>query len=125
MKGEVEVEADGGLVVARIRGEPSAEILRECQERVLALVREAGSGRVLYDTRAMESPASPEIPWFQRELDAQLGEIRLRRAIVVPDSRLAYLARLAFGTGDYRVFYEDLDAAERWLRADDDASLAR
>jgi hypothetical protein len=32
---------------------------------------------------------------------------------------------LAFGTGDYRVFYEDLDAAERWLRADDDASLAR
>ena len=29
---------------------------------------------------------------------------RRRRAILVPNSRLAYLARLAFGEGEYRVF---------------------
>jgi hypothetical protein len=33
----------------------------------------------------------------------------------VPDTKLAYLARLAFGDGDYRVFYDDRAAAVRWL----------
>ena len=41
--------------------------------------------------------------------------MRLKRAIVVPDSKLAYLARLAFGEGDYRVFYDDIVGAVRWL----------
>jgi len=29
--------------------------------------------------------------------------------------RLAYLARLAFGEGEYRVFYNDIVAAVKWL----------
>lgn len=33
----------------------------------------------------------------------------------MPNSRLAYLARLAFGEGDYRVFYNDIVAAAKWL----------
>jgi hypothetical protein len=28
---------------------------------------------------------------------------------------LAYLARLAFGEGDYRVFHNDIAAAVKWL----------
>lgn len=40
------------------------------------------------------------------------GELRLRRAIVVPTAKLTYLARLAFAEGDYRVFYNDLAAAQ-------------
>ncbi len=56
-----------------------------------------------------------EVPWSQRKLDENLGGIRLKRAIVVPNSRLAYLARLAFGEGDYRVFYNDMTAAVKWL----------
>ena len=40
---------------------------------------------------------------------------KTRRAIVVPNTRLAYLARLAFGEGDYRVFYSDIAAAVVWL----------
>jgi hypothetical protein len=39
---------------------------------------------------------------------------------VVPNSRLAYLARLAFGEGDYRVFYNDIVAAVRWLSEETD-----
>ena len=35
--------------------------------------------------------------------------------IVVPNSKLAYLARLAFGEGDYRVFYNDMVTAIQWL----------
>jgi hypothetical protein len=48
-------------------------------------------------------------------MDKRLGDIRLRRAIVVPNCRLALLARLAFGEGDYRVFYNDIVQAIEWL----------
>jgi hypothetical protein len=112
--GEAWVERVGELVIARMRGEPTEQLLRTTQEKVLALVRDTGGGRVLYDTLEM-TPPPVGVTWAQRELDEQLGSIRLRRAIVVPDSRLAFLARLAFGEGDYRVFYNDMVAAVRWL----------
>ena len=109
------VELVGDLIIARLRGEPTAELLRECQDQVLVLVRDAGRGKVLYDTLEM-LPPPVDVPWAQRELDeTTLGSVALRRAIVVPNSRLAYLARLAFGEGDYRVFYNDMVAAVQWL----------
>jgi hypothetical protein len=115
MQGRLWVELVGDLVIARLRGEPTAELLRACQDQVLFLVRDAGRGKVLYDTLEM-LPPPVDVPWAQRELDdATLGTVQLRRAIVVPNSRLAYLARLAFGEGDYRVFYNDMVAAVRWL----------
>lgn len=112
--GQAWVELVGDLVVARVRGEPTEALLRDTQEKVLFLVRDAGRGKVLYDTLEM-TPPPVDVPWSQRELDEQLGGIKLKRAIVVPNSRLAYLARLAFGEGDYRVFYNDMIAAIRWL----------
>ncbi len=117
MKGQAWVELVGDLVIARVRGEPTEDLLRETQEQVLFLVRDAGRGKVLYDTLEMEAPPV-DVPWSQRALDEALGSIKLRRAIVVPNSRLAYLARLAFGEGDYRVFYNDIVAAIRWLSED-------
>jgi hypothetical protein len=117
MKGELWVEVVGDLIIARIRGEPTAELLSQCQEQVLFLVRDAGRGKVLYDALEMIVPPV-DIPWVQRELDEKLGPVQLRRAIVVPNSRLAYLARLAFGEGDYRVFYNDMVSAVKWLGDD-------
>ncbi|HYC54483.1 MAG TPA: hypothetical protein VEL28_06065 [Candidatus Binatia bacterium] len=114
MQGQLWIEPVGELVIARIRGEPSAELLRECQEKVLQLVRDSDMGKVLYDTLEMEAPPV-DVPWVQRELDDELGDVKLRRAIVVPNSKLAYLARLAFGEGDYRVFYNDVVGAVKWL----------
>ena len=115
--GEAWVELVGDLVVARVRGEPTEALLRDTHDKVLFLVRDAGRGKVLYDTLEM-TPPPVDVPWSQRELDEQLGGIKLKRAIVVPNSRLAYLARLAFGEGDYRVFYNDMVAAVRWLAED-------
>jgi hypothetical protein len=112
--GEAWVELVGDLVVARVRGEPTGQLLRDTQDKVLFLVRDAGRGKVLYDTLEMTAPPV-DVPWSQRELDEQLGTIKLKRAIVVPNSQLAYLARLAFGDGDYRVFYNDMVAAIKWL----------
>ena len=114
MKGQLWIELVGDLVIARVRGEPTEALLRECQDRVLFLVQDAGKGKVLYDTLEMAAPPI-DVPWSQRQLDENLGAIKLRRAIVVPNSRLAYLARLAFGEGDYRVFYNDMIAAITWL----------
>jgi hypothetical protein len=114
MTGQPWIEVVGDIIVARLRGEPTERILRECQEQVLFLVKDAERGKVLYDTLEMEAPPV-DIPWVQRALDQELGSIKLRRAIVVPNSKLAFLARIAFGEGDYRVFYNDLIAAVKWL----------
>lgn len=119
MQGQAWVELVGELVIARVRGEPTEALLREAHEKVLFLVKDAGRGKVLYDTLEMEAPPV-DVPWSQRALDEQLGAVSLRRAIVVPNSRLAYLARLAFGEGEYRVFYNDIEAAIRWLGEDGD-----
>jgi len=116
-EGQCWVELVGELVVARVRGEPNEQLLRDAQEKVLLLVRDAGRGKVLYDTLEMDPPPV-DVPWAQRALDEQLGSIQLKRAIVVPNSRMAFLARIAFGEGDYRVFYNDIIAAIKWLSED-------
>ena len=114
MSDQLWVELVGDLVIARLRGEPNAELLRECQKQVLFLAKDAERVKVLYDALEM-LPPPVDVPWAQRALDESLGSQRLKRAIVVPNSKLAYLARLAFGEGDYRVFYNDMVAAVRWL----------
>lgn len=115
MAGRFFVGMDDDVVVAKVEGEPTEQLLADCQREVLRLVVDSGRGRVLYDALNMSAPPVA-VPWAQRELDQQLGSIRLRRAIVVPNAKLAFLARLAFGDGDYRVFYEDVGAAVRFLR---------
>jgi hypothetical protein len=114
MNGALWVELSGDLIIARLRGEPTVELLKECQARVVHLARDAGRAKVLYDVLEMHPP-HVDVPWSQRELDETLGDLYLRRAIVVPTAKLAYLARLAFGEGDYRVFYNDIAAALKWL----------
>ncbi len=111
---QVAVNLADSFIVARVRGCPTEAVLQECQTEVLSLVRESGVRKVLYDALDMEPPPV-SIPWVQRALDEQVVDVKLRRAIVVPNTKLAFLARLAFGDGDYRVFYEDKVAALEWL----------
>jgi hypothetical protein len=113
-RNQVAVKLADRLIVARVHGCPTEAVLQECQTEVLSLVRESGVRKVLYDALDMEPPPV-SIPWVQRALDERLIDVKLRRAIVVPNSKLAFLARLAFGEGDYRVFYEDKAAAIEWL----------
>jgi hypothetical protein len=114
MSSQLWVEPVGEIIIARVRGIPSEELIRQCQEQVLTLVRETGRNHVLYDALEMEPPPV-DVAWSQRELDEK-DKIPLQRAIVVPTARLAFLARLAFGEGDYRVFYNDIVAAILWLK---------
>jgi tRNA nucleotidyltransferase/poly(A) polymerase len=115
------IEPLGNVIVARLRGELSEDLLRELHERVLQLLQDTGYTRVLYDGLEME-PADVELALVQEQLDKQTKQVfsdrPLRKAILVPNTRLAYLARIAFGQfgeGEYRVFYNDLTQALRWL----------
>jgi len=124
MNDQLWIEPVGDLIIARLRGEPTEALLRTCQEQVLHLVKEARRGKVLYDVLEMVPPP-PELTFVQLDLDGKLGDVQLRRAIVVPNARLAYLARIAFGAGDYQVFYNDITAAIVWLNADTAATQMR
>lgn len=120
MSQQLQVNEAHGLIIAQLRGVPTEALLSQCQEQVVNLARHGKPAKVLYDTLQMQAP-HVDVPWFQRRLDEALGAVSLRRAIVVPDSKLAYLARLAFGEGDYRVFYSDIFCALKWLN---DTALA-
>jgi len=115
------IEPLGNIIVARLRGKYSEGLLKELHERVVQLLQDTGYTRVLYDGLEMESP-DVELALVQEQLDRQTKQLfsdrLLRKAILVPNTRLAYLARIAFGQfgeGEYRVFYNDLVEALRWL----------
>jgi hypothetical protein len=117
MDGQLWIEPVGELIIARVRGLPTEEVLAECQQRVVDLITETGKPLVLYDALEMIAP-EVKVVWSQRSLDASLP-VRPRRAIVVPNTRIAYLARLAFADefGENRVFYNDISAAIDWLKS--------
>jgi hypothetical protein len=110
------IEPVNGIILARLRGALTEEILRECEQRILILAMETTQNKVLYDGLEIEDPSIDLTIWQQKHLEAEPETLRLRRAIVVPNTRVAYLARIAFGAGDHRVFYNDIEAAFRWLR---------
>jgi hypothetical protein len=114
MNGQLWIEPVGDVIIARMRGIPTEALLKECQERILSLVKDTEKGLILHDCLEMETP-QVEVPVSQWQLDKQVSTVRLRRAVVVPNTRLAYLARLAFGEGDVRVFYNDMAGALAWL----------
>ena len=102
------------VIVAEIHGLPTEALLPACHRRLARLIRKSGHHRVLYDARHMKPPAV-DVALAQRKLDEQCAG-QLRRAVVVPNTRLGHLAGLAFGHGDYRIFYDDMRAAIAWLR---------
>ena len=117
------VEPVGEVIVARLRGKPTAEMLRECEERVIALARDTQQVRVLYDALELEPP-DMDVVLLQQRLGADkketLNASTLRTGILVPNTRIAYLARIAFGhvgEANYKVFYNDFSAAIKWLEA--------
>jgi hypothetical protein len=108
-------EAVGSLVVVRLSQPVTTRVLEECQLCVLETLQQTGSKAVLYDLTEM-SPTPVNVLLYQRLLDEHIRHLELRRAIVVPNTHIAHLARLAFGVGDYKLFYDDLEAAKRFLR---------
>lgn len=112
------VELSGEIIVARIRGAMTAEDVTELQSQVMLLLSDSGRSRVLYDALEMEPPGV-ELTLAQQPNSEQLRRRGVRAALLVPNTRLAYIARLAFGEGNFRVIYNDLAEAVRWLTDDE------
>lgn len=118
MEGQLWIEPVGEIIVARMRGLPTEALLKECQNRILSIVSDTRKGLILHDCLEMETP-HVDVPISQWSLDKQVASTHLRRAVVVPNTKLAYLARLAFGEGDVKIFYNDMAAAFAWLTNSD------
>src|SRR5436190_1457814 len=112
--GQLWVEPVGNIIIARVRGKATADLIRECQSRVIALMADTGCTRVLYDALELERPPI-EIVLTQQALTGDLKHSGVKIAIVVQNTAIAYLARLAFGEANHRVFYNDISAAVLWL----------
>lgn len=115
------VEPVGDIIIARIRGTCTEALLVECQRRVIDLAKDTQQVKVLYDSLEMEVP-TVDVALAQQALESEawkrFGPLPLRRAILVANTRVAYLSRIAFGElgeGGYRVFYNDMAGALRWL----------
>lgn len=114
MNNQLWIEPVGNVIIARMRGLPTQELLRECQDRILSIVSDTNKGLILHDCLEMQTP-QVEVPISQWKLDESMKGLAIKRAVVVPNSQLAYMARLAFSEGDVRVFYNDIAAALGWL----------
>lgn len=115
------LEPVGRFIIVRIRGQASEALLKEMQSRLMELIDDTQQRHILYDALEMDDPTE-ELALLQERLEREtkdiLGGAPLRKAILVRSTRSAYLARIAFGQfgeGEYRVFYNDLAQAVRWL----------
>jgi hypothetical protein len=114
------LEPVGAFIIVRIRGRASEALLKEMQARLMELIDDTQQRHILYDALEMDDPTE-ELALLQERLERETKDILgapLRKAILVRNTRSAYLARIAFGQfgeGEYRVFYNDLAQAVRWL----------
>jgi hypothetical protein len=115
--GRLWVELVGGIIIARIRGMVTPELIRDCQRRVVALQSDTGCHHILYDALELERPPL-DIVLAQQAFTDELKHAWAKIAIVVPNTAIAYLSRLAFGDANHRVFYNDIAAAILWLDGD-------
>ena len=104
---------DGSHIAARFQGELTAETLEQCQALLLSLVRDTNIQAILYDLREVASPCAALI--HQETLEPELQVHKFRRAVLVRDLSIGYLARLAFAADSCRVFYNDLAGAMQHL----------
>lgn len=111
------VEPVGGIIIARLRGVATADLIQECHKRIVDLQGDTGCKLVMYDALELERPPI-DIVIKQQGLTDGLKQADVKVAIVVPNTGIAYLSRLAFGEANHRVFYNDIAAALSWLSSD-------
>ena len=114
MDGRLTCEIVGQFVVARVHGGPTAKALADGHAEMLTLVRSSGHTSILYDLRELDVQSAKAL-LQQETIEREVGGLRLRRAIVVSNMSVGYLARLAYSADDCRVFFGDYEAAVGYL----------
>ena len=111
---QVSVELVGEVIIARMQGTSTLDLLDVRYERILELHRYTGCTALLIDDREV-SEIPHEAIRTQQLLSLSLDMLRFRIAVLVPDARMAYFARLQFGMTNHQVFIDDMPGAMRWL----------
>jgi hypothetical protein len=111
---QVSLEIRDSVVVAGVTGEITEDIVRHRHASTVASARDSGFKSVLFDVR-LAVPPTAEVSESQRKLNPELSALGFRLAIVVQNTRMAYLARQTFFGLEHRIFYDDVDAAISWL----------
>lgn len=118
VKGRVCFELVDGLIVVRVKGHLSRDLIKERHAKIVQAIQTTHCKKILINALEMESPALDAIV-LQQAVSVQFKELGLRIAIVVSDYRLAYLGRVAYGEALHRVFYNNLAGATAWLACDE------
>jgi hypothetical protein len=112
-------ELVGDLILVRVSGPAEEQVILDCQKSAVQLLKDTNCRRILYDALEMENPTI-DVALLQQRLSEQFAEFAgLRVAVLVTNTRTAYLGRLAFGSAEHRVFYNDMAAAVDWLKGED------
>lgn len=114
MTGSLWINPVGDIIVARMRGEMTVELLQERHQRILQIESDTGYRKLLVDDLEM-APLSYPLIVQQQALNADLEARNFRIAILVPNSTLAFFARIQFGGQHHEVFYNDMPGALHWL----------
>ena len=114
MDGRLTCEVVGQYVVVRVLGGPTAAALAEGHADLLTLMRSSGHTSVLYDLRELDVESAKAL-LHQESSERAGGYVRLRRAVVVSNTSVGYLARLAFSADECAVFFGDYESAVRYL----------
>lgn len=114
MTGSLWVNLVGDVIVARTRGEMTADLLRERHQRILQIERESGIRKLLLDDLEM-APFPYDLIGEQQTLNTDIKARNFCITVLVPNSTLAFLARIQFGSQQHDVFYNDMPGALLWL----------
>lgn len=117
MKGSVEVELRGGIIVATYAGEMNVELVKEAAASIENYLLTTDSSKILYNTLEMASPPM-KLALEMKAFDTKIKEQVTKSATVVPSATTAFMASIAFVLSkNHKVFYNDLEGAIAWLKS--------
>jgi hypothetical protein len=122
MQGQLWVGLVGQIIVVRTRGLSTVESVLERHARILMISQDSGSKSVMFDFLEGEAPTF-KVTETQKVLNLELKARGFRVAVVVPDSRLAYFGRIAFGDDNHHIVYDDIAKAVLWLSEEDTSTV--
>lgn len=112
---KLSAEVINGVVFIKVVGALSETVLEQRHELMLRCADATGAKRVLFDVRGAKPP-SEEARGLQQKLNSQFSVLGLKLAVVVSDTRMAFLARQTFFGLHHHVVYDDVEIAATWLR---------
>ena len=113
----VGVTVQGKVIHAMYVGTMTMDLVKEAERKIEEAVLQVKEPRILYDTRAMDTPTMA-LALEMKSFDSRVAPRVVRCATVVPSAAVAFMSKVAFVfSREHKVFYHDLGAALEWLQS--------